>query len=182
LRAFCFLRGNAATKVQVDVLKADVKKRYTLGEVYVPNEFDTQGDMATPEEVEKACWNYMRRLQGLDPLTKLGKSLVAALAKAHSSGGSLRLDVTEIWADVEKGAALINDMHERDLTGEQPEVVECYTAPADFTAEAPEGTRMIKKGTWLLGVIWPQAYFQKILDRERTGYSMEGRGRRVPVG
>jgi hypothetical protein len=138
--------------------------------------------MATPGEVEKACWNYMRRLQGLDPLTKLSKSLVAALAKAHSSGGSLRLDVTEIWADVEKGAALINDMHERDLAGEQPEIVENYLAPTDFTVQAPEGPRLVKKGTWLLGVIWPETYFQKILDGERTGYSMEGKGRRVPVG
>ncbi len=148
----------------------------------MPNEFDTQGDMATAEEIEKAAWNYMRRLQGLDPVTKTARSMLQHLVKAAQAGSGITVDITEFWSDVEKGAAAINDMHERDLAGEQPEIVESYLSPSDFTLQAHDGSRLVKRGTWMLGVVWPEQYFQKILRRERTGYSMEGKGRRVPVG
>jgi hypothetical protein len=46
------------------LIKSDEKARYTLGIVYAPDEIDKQEDFATTEEIEKACHDFMRHIQG----------------------------------------------------------------------------------------------------------------------
>lgn len=157
------------------IAKSD-KQHYTLGVVYEPNVIDTQGDFTTTDEIEKACWGFMERLQGRDTLTKTALCVLEEVVKAASSGDSVRLDITDAFEAVEKRG--LNDMHvNTDRDGELGTIVECYIAPCDFQI----GEEQVKKGTWLLGVRWSPEYFAKIESGERTGFSMEGRAVRVEV-
>jgi len=157
------------------IAKSD-KKHYTLGIVYEPDEVDTQGDFTDAAEIEKACWNFMRRLQGQDALTKTALRVLEEVVKAAESGKSLRLDITDAYEEVTKRG--LNDMH---VSSEDDEnlgtIVECYIAPADFEING----ETVKKGTWLLGVVWNPDYFAKIEKGERTGLSLEGTAVRVEV-
>jgi len=167
------------TRTDVDVGVRIIRKtdaqRYTLGIVYEPNVVDTQGDWSTAEEIEKACYGFMRLMQGKGKLVKAAMQLLGAVAKAAETGETVRLDVTGLAEEIAKAGGPINDMHAVDFEGETPDVVQCYIAPTDFD----EGDQHITKGTWLMGVVWPEDYFAKIQSGERTGYSMEGQGRRV---
>ena len=64
------------------------------------------------------------------------------------------------------------------------EIVECYCAPANFYLDTPDGPLIVTEGTWLMGVVWSPAYWEKVKAGEITGLSMGGTGRRVdlPVG
>lgn len=157
------------------ITKSD-KKFYTLGIVYEPNTVDSQNDFADAEEIEKACWNFMRRLQGQDTLTKTALRVLEEIVKAAESGKSVRLDITEAYEEVSKRG--LNDMHiPSDDDENLGTIVECYIAPADFEINGEK----VKKGTWLLGVVWNPDYFAKIERGERTGLSMEGVAVRMEV-
>jgi len=152
------------------------KQNYTLGIVYEPNVVDTQGDFAEAPDIEKAAWDYMRKLQGKDKLTKTAVCVLEEVVKAAASGKSVRIDVTDIFETVEKRG--LNDMHINTEDDDQlGTVVESYNAPCDMVI----GDQEVKKGTWLLGVVWSPEYFAKIESGERTGFSMEGRAVRVEV-
>ena len=56
------------------------------------------------------------------------------------------------------------------------DIVECYVAPVDFQL----GDEPIRKGSWLLGVVWSEDQFRKVQDGTLTGFSLGGVGRRVP--
>jgi hypothetical protein len=75
---------------------------------------------------------------------------------------------------IKKGA--LGHMH-KEWPDDLGEIVECYCAPIDMQI----GDENIKKGTWLLGVIWNDEMFQKIEKNEITGYSMGGTGNREEV-
>lgn len=55
---------NAPLSPSVDtayaVAKADDEKRYTLGILYVPSARDADDEYAEAEELQKACWDYIR--------------------------------------------------------------------------------------------------------------------------
>lgn len=55
---------------EVPFIKSDEDRRYTLGVVYAPGVVDAQGDFATAAEIEKACWDFNQRLQGIASLEK----------------------------------------------------------------------------------------------------------------
>lgn len=150
-------------------LNKNDSQRYTLGEVYVPNEVDSQGDYAEASEIEKACWDYMERLQTPSPLTKSATEILDAVINADGKG--VTLDVTDACEVIKSG---LNDMHveQNEPVGR---VVENYITPTDFELNGQD----IKKGTWMLGVVWTPEYFEKIKSGERTGFSMEGRGIRI---
>lgn len=157
------------------IAKSD-KKYYTLGIVYEPDTVDSQGDFADAEEIEKACWNFMRRLQGRDTLTKTALRVLEEVVKAAESGESVRLDITDAYEAVQKRG--LNDMHIPSENDEElGTIVECYIAPTDFEVNG----ETVKKGTWLLGVVWNPEYFEKIEKGERTGLSLEGTAIRVEV-
>ncbi len=157
-------------------IKQDSKQRYTLGVVYEPDVIDSQNDFSTPSEIEKACWKFMRKLQGKTSLNKSALDLLESIAKALEEDGEVALDVTDVYDEIQKAG--LNDMHVKGEGDENlGDIVECYIAPVDFDLDGEE----VKKGTWLMGVIWDSDYFAKIENGERTGFSMEGRGRRVEV-
>lgn len=160
---------------EVRIIQKSEKQRYTLGIVYEPNTVDSQDDWSSEEEIERACHHFMRRLQGRGDVAKAATRLLSDILKASEAGGTLRVDLTELTEEIAKAGGPINDMHEADFEGDLPDIVECYIAPVEFAV----GEQTVKKGTWLLGVIWPEDYYQLIESGERTGYSMEGKGRRV---
>ena len=115
-------------------------KRFTLGVVLEPDKEDLQGDIESPEDIEKTAHDYMIRSR------KAGQM---------HQGPAL------------KGA----------------EVVESYIAPCDMTIQCTDGsTQTVRKGSWVMGVIWPEKQWEEIKKGKFTGYSVQGRGRRIPLG
>lgn len=154
------------------ILKAD-EQRYTLGVVYEPNVPDAHGDFMTPETIERAAHAYMRKLQGVDDVSKAATDLMIGIAKALNDDVTVRVDVGSIL-DIAKSG--LNDMHvNTDGDDALGEVVESFIAPTDMIVNGQE----VAKGSWLLGVVWSSSMFEKVKDGTRTGYSLEGRGIRM---
>lgn len=168
-------RWHKVTKDMQFVAK-NAKRRYTLGIVYEPDTVDAQGDFAKAEDIEKACWEFMRRLQGKAGLTKAAVDLLEAIVKALETDEVARVDVSDVWDEIAKAG--LNDMHVSTPLDERlGDIVECYIAPCDMTI----ANQQVKKGTWLMGVVWSPEMFAKIERGERIGFSMEGWARREEV-
>lgn len=158
------------------VAKSSAAKRFTLGVVYEPDVKDTHGDFAKSEDIEKAAWGFMIRLQ---KAAQVGANLVkTALEQGEGAAWEVQVDLNAVdddpdFAEFCKSTGL-DDEHEQtgDYLGE---IVESYVAPCDMTI----GTETISKGTWLLGVVWTEEMFEKIEKGERTGLSMYGLTRRA---
>lgn len=169
-RAVCGSIEANMTKSDVDMttLAKSAEKRYTLGVVYEPDEVDTQGDFAKSEDIECAAWGFMERLQSF---AKAGAAFVG-LVRSDSTEGEVEIEVDESL--LSKDADGLDDEHLQ--TSEHVGViVESYVAPAEMTV----GDQTVKKGSWLLGVVWTEDMFGKIKAGERTGLSMFGRAGRV---
>ncbi len=154
------------------IIKADMKKRYTLGVVYEPNVVDSQGDWTDVEEIEKAAHGFMLALQG--KVSKSVAALVDVIVEGLTNDHMAFVDVTDIWQDLQKASAGLGYMHQVWDEG-IGDIVECYVAPADMVING----QVVKQGTWLLGVVWSPEYWQKVEAGEITGFSMGGTGRRV---
>lgn len=155
---------------KMTVVEKSNERKYTLGIVYEPDEIDTQDEFAKAEDIEAAAWDYMARLQYL---AKTGVSLVSSALEGSNAKIELTPELEEIVMEVSKSSAL-DDQH-LQIDGHLGVVVESYIAPADFQIE----NQAVKKGSWLLGVVWSDEMFNKIKKGERTGFSMFGRARRV---
>lgn len=153
------------------IVSKDAKRRFTLGVVYEPYAHDTDNEWTDPAELEKACWDFMREIQGRGETAKTALSLLAEIKKAAEDGDEVELDITDIDEVIEKRG--VNAMHREDL--EDSEVVECYIAPADMVI----GGEAVKKGSWLAGIVWSPEVFAKIENGEWRGYSMGGRAQKV---
>ena len=153
-------------------LAKNAPARYTLGIVYAPDTLDTDEEFAPADVIEKACWGFMRKLQGQSVSVKQASAVLTALCKAADSADGVRVDITELLEDVHKGR--LGDQH-TSWDDDESQVVECYLAPADMQI----GEEQITKGTWLLGVVWSEDAFAKIVSGERTGLSMGGFGKTV---
>lgn len=158
----------------VKIVKSDEHLNYTLGIAYPVNEVDTDDHFAQEEAIRKGMWDYMRLLQGDDDVTKLAKSIFEEIIKAVKTDKEIRIDVTDM--SIDELSKNIKDMHESPVT--EAEVVECYQAPVDFMLGEEEE---VNKGDWLLGVVWPDEHFSKVLAGERVGYSIHGKGVCVEV-
>lgn len=53
--------GDHSYQRSINILKTDEAKRIVYGIVYSPNEEDAHGDFATEKEIEKACYNFMKK-------------------------------------------------------------------------------------------------------------------------
>ena len=114
--------------------------RFTLGVVLEPDKEDLQGDVLSPETIEKTAHDYMIRSR------KAGQM---------HQGPAL------------KGA----------------EVVESYIAPCDMTIQCTDGnTQTVRKGSWVMGTVWPEQQWDAIKKGKFTGYSIQGKGARIPLG
>lgn len=132
------------------VIKSDEAQRYTLGVVYEPDVEDTQGDLATAEEIERWCRDFNRKRLGT------GRDI----AKRRIRKGALGIQHQD-WSD------------------EHGEIIESYIAPCDMRIDSENGNiAKITKGTWLMGCIWSPENWTKILNGEITGLSMGGSARR----
>ncbi|MBN1629685.1 MAG: hypothetical protein JW990_07975 [Thermoleophilia bacterium] len=137
---------------------------------------------------------------GREPVTKHVRMLVP-IAKADtpqrvSYGVVLEPDTEDLQGDVmsaediEKAAynwmersQTAGRMHSETVDGAK--VVESYIAPADIPVETPDGPETIRKGSWVMGVRWPENIWKRIVAGEYTGYSVGGTGVRLemePVG
>lgn len=156
------------------IIKSDAKKRYTLGVVYEPGVVDSQDEWSDEEEIEKACWNFMRYLQGKSRVNKSVLELLDLIVKGLEERYAAAIDISDIWEDIQKAVRGLGYMHAAwgDDIGD---IVECYIAPADLVING----EYVQKGTWLMGVVWSPEYFKKVEKGEITGFSMGGRGRRI---
>lgn len=118
----------------------------------------------------------MLALRGKNKITKRAIEIVDLIAKGLREGNVAAIDVTDAWEDIQKikGFGYMHEKRDKDMG----DIVECYIAPVDFTVNGES----IKKGTWLLGVVWAPEYFEKVESGEITGYSMGGKGRRIREG
>lgn len=164
-----FAAANSVVSKEVKIIQKNDSQRFTLGIVYEPDVEDSQGDFAEAPEIEKACWNFARKLQGNKKATDFVGKMFEAL-----EGGPTKIDATEIYDEIEKGG--LNDSHvNTPLDDGLGDIVENYIAPCDFEINGEQ----VLKGSWLMGIIWSPEYFEKIELGERNGLSMEGRGRRI---
>jgi hypothetical protein len=162
------------------LIQKNEPQRYILGVVYEPSTSDNpdlQGDYSTADEIEKAAHNFMKSLQQQN---KIAKQLTDGILKTLSDGSEVQIDVTDVVDDIQKGALGINHVKWPDDAGD---FVESYISPVDFDIKDPYGEiQHVKKGSWLLGAIISSDNFQKALDNILTGWSMGGKGVRVPDG
>lgn len=158
---------------EINIIKSDAPMHYTLGIVYEPNVVDAQGDYSTSPEIEDACHDFMRRLQKSNTVTSRAVQIIDSLIK----GKDAQIDITDFYdtEDIEKGA--VGLMH-KDWSDTNGDIVECYIAPTDMVVNG----QAVKKGTWLLGIIWNPEIFKQIENGTLTGYSMGGKGVRIPDG
>jgi Acetyltransferases, including N-acetylases of ribosomal proteins len=169
-------KSNDDVKVEkLAFLKADTSQRYTLGVVYSPLEIDSQGEFSDAAEIEKACWKFTKAIQGDAKLNKMALTLLDSITKTVKNGDPVRLDITEIWDDIEKGDGL-GYMHESWDEG-IGDIVENYIAPVALQI----GNEKVSKGSWLMGIVWSPDYFAKVQKGEITGLSMGGKGRKLSV-
>lgn len=157
------------SETQLKILEKAAEKRYTLGVVYEPDSVDSQGDFAKAADIESAAWDFMARLQTL--AKSGGMILKSALA---ATGEGISLDITDLEELLKSESDGLDDQH---LQVDEPcgVIVESYVAPIDMTVNG----EAIKKGTWMLGVVWTPEMFAKIKKGERTGLSMYGRATKV---
>ena len=153
---------------------SDEHLRYTLGVVYAPDEVDLQKEMADEEVIRDAMWNYMAKVQGKSEIQKIAMSLYESFIEVVKGDvDEVQIDITDMDVSLQKN---LGDMHD-DIDKNHGTIVECYQAPTDFELNG----ETIKKGTWMLGVVWSEEMFAKILSGERTGYSMGGKGIAIEV-
>lgn len=103
-------------------------KRIVYGEVLAPGVVDAQGDIVSPEEIERAAYRFLAEGGGV--------------AEMHGAPGA-------------------------------GDVVESFIAR--------DGDPHFTPGAWVLGVRLAPEVWERVRRGELTGFSMGGRGVRVPV-
>lgn len=155
-------------------LQKNDAQHYTLGVVYEPDVVDSQGDFAKAEAIEKAAWDFMKGVQSkaklTDQVSKAFTSFVDAVKK-----GDGEIDITDILSAIRKEDNSGLGVQHAYWGDELGDIVESFIAPTDMVI----GDQTITKGTWMMGVVWNDVMFQKVLNGEITGYSMGGSGVRV---
>src|SRR4030095_284277 len=157
------------------IIEKDAKQRYTLGIVYEPDELDTDEEFAKAEDIEKAAWDFMRYLQGRQEAALAAFDALAGIAEAAKRGEEVQVEMDDeaMESFIKRG---VNAMHIEDL--EHSEVVESWIAPVDMRI----GKETIKKGTWLMGIVWDEDAYKRVESGEWTGYLMGGWGQEVGAG
>jgi hypothetical protein len=155
------------------IIAKNATQFFTLGVVYAPDEVDAHNEYTTADEIQKACWEYNKNLINKSKVARTAELLLSSCIKAYDENKAIRIDISELSEEITKGSVNhhLGIMHK--FSGENAgEVVESYITPCDMTIN----NEVIKQGTWMMGVVWEPAYFEKILDGTFTGYSMGGTG------
>lgn len=111
--------SNDSYKKVFEIKKTDEAKRIVYGIVYSPDQVDAHGDFATNEEIEKACYLFMKnsRTRAVDKqhdlntdqdcyvgenwIVKAGDALFPDEVGAWATG--IKVENDEIWEQVTKG-------------------------------------------------------------------------------
>lgn len=166
--------GEWVKKVMYSVNKQTDELHYTLGIVYEPDTVDLQGDFTDAEEIRKASWDYMKKMQEVSKRGAKAQEALQKIVTAIEGGEDLEIEISEFEnADISKRLGVMHSIVNPDLG----RIVESYTAPVDMEING----RVVKAGTWLMGVQWQPEIYKKIKSGDFTGYSMGGRGERVEV-
>ena len=170
------MKVNKMDKVKLSsIIQKSEEKQYVLGIVYAPDEVDLQGDYASLSSIEKACHDFTILLQKPSVINKSYSEIMKSIFKCLSEKGEVKLDVTEVYQDIQKGA--LGLQHE-DWSNGIGEIVENYIAPCDMTI----GDQAITKGTWLMGVILSKSNWELVKSGDLTGLSMGGKAEKVAKG
>lgn len=164
------------TSQLVTILQKSDPQRYTLGVVYEPDTVDSQGDFADASEIEKACWEFNRMMQGQSALTKTAYQLLGAVAEAVKKNQAVQFDITDLMTTLEKNGTGLGFQHSiwTDSIGD---IVESYISPVEMTVNG----ETVKKGSWLMGIVWSPEYYTKVQNNEMTGLSLGGTAVSVPT-
>lgn len=154
--------------LSVRMIRKDKSLNYVLGVVYEPNKEDLQGDYMTADEVRKAAWNFMRNLGGRD----VEKGIADKLIEAFESQKDIYVDVDALRELQEEVVKMVGAMHD-EKGAHVGKIVESYIAPQNMQI----GDEVVVKGTWLMGIQFSDAHYQKVLSGEWTGLSMGGYAR-----
>jgi hypothetical protein len=171
LKIHCHGSAGAEGK-RARVIEKDATQRYTLGIVYEPDELDTDEEFAKAEDIEHAAWNFMRYLQGRQEAALAAFEALAEIAESAKRGEEVQIEMDDeaMESFIKRG---VNAMHIEDL--EHSEIVESWIAPVDMRI----GKESIKKGSWLMGIVWDEEAYKKVESGEWTGYSMGGWAKKV---
>jgi hypothetical protein len=114
------LTENPLIAKTVEILKTDEEKHLVYGVVYSPEETDSQGDVASAEEIEKAAHAFMsnRRIHQVDKnhnlqptegnvveswVTKTEDDIFGTEAPVGSWAVAIKVKNDETWAQIKKG-------------------------------------------------------------------------------
>ena len=150
------------------------------------------------EKVTLGEWTELQ--QQWSPVNKAIRMLVPVTKAAPDAaprritlGVVLEPDSTDLQGDVMKAEDVELSAHawmEQSQTAGRAhaevvkgaKVVESYIAPCDFVVKCADGTEeTVLKGSWVLGMRWPEKVWKQIEDGTLTGYSVGGRGVRIPI-
>jgi len=156
-------------------IKKNEMQRIVLGVVYAPDEVDLQGDFSDAPTIEKACHEFNKSIQFGGINKSLNVTIKKAMELLTGDTEQVSIDVTDIMNIVQKGTQAMGDQHQ-SWNSDVGDIIESYIMPCDCTIN----DMTIKKGTWMMAVQYEPQYFEKVLNGERTGFSMGGMGVRVP--
>ena len=140
------------TFIAVGKAEAAVEQRFALGPVLIPNTVDLQGDSVSAEEIEKSERRFMSLYQ--------------------NAGIQHEAEPSDI-----KGFRDSNP----ELANGKIVIVESYIV-RDDRGFAMIGGRKVLTGTWVMGTLYPDdTIWNEVKSGKRTGYSIGGFARRVPV-
>lgn len=72
------------------------------------------------------------------------------------------------------------EMHLQMVDGAK--VVESFLAPSDFSVQKTDGDlEIVRKGSWVMAIRWPEPIWKRIVDGELTGFSVGGSGVRLEI-
>jgi len=104
----------------VEILKTDVDKKMVYGIVYSPEETDSQGDVASESEIEKAAHGFMKyrrsgkidKMHNMEPeqgftaetwITREDDALFKTDAPEGSWAVGIKIENDETWGEIKKG-------------------------------------------------------------------------------
>jgi len=138
-------------EIRVPIHKVDTEKQLVVGEVYIPGEVDTQGDMATAEEIQKAAWGALKNHavvktnhEDSAPGAYIAESYIAKAGDpdGYTEGAwvvAIKVDDATLWDSVKKG-----DYKAFSMGGK------AQRTPVEKDTAARKGQKPVKKSifTW----------------------------------
>jgi hypothetical protein len=147
-------------------------------------------DLGEPQEMEQVVVPITKQVEILVPVEKAGRP-----DKRFTLGVVLEPDREDLQGDILSADDIEKTAHDYMVRSRRAgelhqgpalkgaEVVESYIAPCDMVIQCTDGsTQTVRKGSWVMGTVWPQKQWDEIKKGKFTGYSIQGKGARIPLG